>query len=72
MLEGRLLYRVCDPRRAAAEVVLTPETPPGIIEPTVSHLVEPLGSVRFYVDFHRAEDPAAAPPDAASSVGLKP
>jgi tellurite resistance-related uncharacterized protein len=55
VLEGRLAYRVTDPRRAPSEKILTPETEPGVVEPTVLHEVEPLGPVRFYVEFHRTE-----------------
>ena len=55
VLEGRLAYRIEDPRRLVSEAVLTPQTPPGVIEPTILHRVEPLGPVRFYVEFHRAE-----------------
>lgn len=55
VLEGRLAYRIEDPRRLASKAILTPETPPGVIEPTILHRVEPLGQVRFYVEFHRAE-----------------
>lgn len=55
VLEGRLAYRVRDDRRPASDQVLTPETPHGIVEPTILHEVEPLGPVRFYVEFHRAE-----------------
>jgi tellurite resistance-related uncharacterized protein len=54
VIEGRLAYRVEDPRRPASEQVLTPATGPGVIEPTILHEVEPLGRVRFYVEFHRA------------------
>ena len=53
VLEGRLAYRVTDPRRSAPERILTPQTPPGIVEPTILHEVEPLGPVRFFVEFHR-------------------
>jgi tellurite resistance-related uncharacterized protein len=53
VLEGRLAYRIKDPRRPASSVVLTPDDPPGVVEPTVLHDVEPLGPVRFYVEFHR-------------------
>lgn len=57
VLEGRLAYRIVDPRRPTSEVVLTPETAPGVVEPTILHEVEPLEAVRFYVEFHRlAED----------------
>jgi len=55
VLEGRLAYRVEDPRRLASKAVLSPDGPPGVIEPTILHRVEPLGPVRFYVEFHRAE-----------------
>jgi tellurite resistance-related uncharacterized protein len=55
VLEGRLAYRVTDPRRAGSEQVLTPEDPPGVVEPTILHEVEPVGAVRFYVEFHRRE-----------------
>jgi tellurite resistance-related uncharacterized protein len=55
VLEGRLAYRVTDPRRPRSETVLTPEAPAGVVEPTVLHEVEPLGPVRFFVEFHRVE-----------------
>lgn len=53
VLEGELLYRVTDPRRTEQETVLTPISPPGIIEPTIAHEVRPRGRVRFYVEFYR-------------------
>ena len=53
--EGRLRYRVTDPRRAPLDIVLTPADPPGIVEPTIRHHVEPLGPVRFQVEFWRQE-----------------
>lgn len=58
VLEGRLAYRITDPRRPATETVLTPQTGPGVVEPTILHEVEPLGAVRFYVEFHRQEPSA--------------
>lgn len=51
--EGQLRYRVTDPRRAATEIVLSPDRAPGVIEPTILHHVEPLGAVRFHVEFWR-------------------
>lgn len=51
---GRLNYRVTDPRRPASETELTAGGPPGVVEPTILHHVEPLGAVRFHVEFHRA------------------
>lgn len=53
VLEGQLLYRITDPTQPARTEVLTPETPPGVIEPVILHEVAPLGPVRFYVEFHR-------------------
>ena len=55
VLEGRLRYRIEDPRRAASEAILTPETAPGVVEPTILHAVEPLGAVRFFVEFYRRD-----------------
>jgi tellurite resistance-related uncharacterized protein len=56
VLEGRLAYRLTDPRRPAEETVLTPDTPPGVVEPAILHEVQPLGPVRFYVEFHRLRE----------------
>ncbi|MGZ3275975.1 MAG: DUF1971 domain-containing protein [Caulobacteraceae bacterium] len=55
VLQGCLAYRVTDPREPASETILTPEGESGVVEPAVLHEVEPLGPVRFYVEFHRAE-----------------
>jgi tellurite resistance-related uncharacterized protein len=54
VISGALAYRITDPRRPAVETVLTPEHAPGVVEPTIRHEVEPLGPVRFYVEFLRA------------------
>jgi len=54
VLEGRLAYRITDPSRPPSEQMLTPEGPLGVVEPGVLHEVEPLGAVRFFVEFHRA------------------
>jgi len=53
--EGALCYSVTDPRRAQRETLLTPLTPPAVIEPTILHHVVPQGPVRFHVEFWRAE-----------------
>ena len=53
VIEGKLAYRVIDPRRLKFETVLTPGAPPGVVEPTILHEVEPQGAVRFYVEFLR-------------------
>jgi tellurite resistance-related uncharacterized protein len=52
VVEGSLRYRVLEP--APAEYILVPGHP-GVVEPEVPHEVEPLGSVRFYVEFLRSE-----------------
>jgi tellurite resistance-related uncharacterized protein len=53
VLEGRLAYKMVEPVRLSSHEVLTPTTPPGVIEPTILHEVAPLGPVRFYVEFYR-------------------
>ena len=53
MESGRLLYRVTDSRRDPMETMLTPDDPPGIVEPTIIHNVLPMGPVSFYVEFQR-------------------
>jgi tellurite resistance-related uncharacterized protein len=55
VLEGELAYSVADPRRPASRTVLTPDTARGVIEPTILHSVQPLGPVRFFVEFYRQE-----------------
>ena len=55
VLEGRLAYHIVDPRRPGEETTLTPQTPPGVVEPTILHEVAPLGPVRFFVEFHRVD-----------------
>jgi tellurite resistance-related uncharacterized protein len=51
--EGKLRYLVTDPRRTSTNEVLTPQTAPGLIEPTILHRVEPIGPVAFHVEFLR-------------------
>lgn len=52
VVEGRLRYRIDDWGR---EEELSPAAP-GIVVPEVRHHVEPLGPVRFFVEFYRAPD----------------
>ena len=52
VLDGRLAYRITDPRRPGSERVLTRDGEPGVGEPTILHEVEPLGAVQFFVEFH--------------------
>lgn len=56
VLEGALLYRVTDPRREAADRLLTPDEPPGVVEPEIKHHIALVGPVRFYVEFLKAPD----------------
>jgi tellurite resistance-related uncharacterized protein len=56
VLEGRLAYRITDLRRPKSETILNPDGEPGVVEPGILHEVEPLGPVRFYVEFLRAPD----------------
>ena len=48
--EGRLRFRRLDPLE---ETMLDPASP-GIVAPEEPHEVEPLGPVRFYIEFHTA------------------
>jgi tellurite resistance-related uncharacterized protein len=57
--QGRLHYSISDPRRSASETVVTPAAA-AVIEPTIAHRVEPLGTVRFHIRFYR-EVPSSSP-----------
>ena len=50
VVEGTLRYRIFEPE--LEEHVLTPEQP-GVVEPEISHAVEPIGEVRFFIEFLR-------------------
>ena len=50
VIEGSLRYRILEP--TPTEYILSPEHP-GVVEPEVPHEVEPIGGVRFYVEFLR-------------------
>ena len=54
VLDGALRYRILDERRTRAEYLLAPGRAPGIVEPTILHEVEPVGPVRFQVEFFSA------------------
>jgi tellurite resistance-related uncharacterized protein len=52
---GKLSYQINEP--IEREFVLTPDTPPGVIEPKVLHQVKPLtGDLEFVVEFLRLPD----------------
>ncbi len=50
VLEGKLRYCIETP---PSESILEAGQP-AVIEPQVRHHVEPIGPVRFYLEFHRA------------------
>jgi len=50
VLEGQLQYTIHAPQH---EVIVLDPALAGVVEPEVPHEVKPLGSVRFYVEFHR-------------------
>lgn len=50
VVEGSLRYRILEP--SVEEHVLEPGRD-GVVEPGVAHEVEPLGPVRFFVEFLR-------------------
>jgi len=52
VLEGQLKYTITEPKE---EVVMLSDVLSGVVEPTIFHEVEPLGRVRFYVEFYRKE-----------------
>ena len=57
VLEGRLSYRILEPSETC---VLEPGTP-GVVVPQQLHEVEPLGAVKFYVEFHAARPLVGTP-----------
>ena len=50
VLEGRLRFRRLEP---VVETMLDPAAP-GLVAPEEPHEVEPIGNVRFFVEFYRA------------------
>ena len=54
--DGELIYRIEDERRILAERRLRAGLPPGVVEPTILHSVDPVGPVRFHVEFFRAAE----------------
>lgn len=50
IVEGTLKYRILDPE--IEEIVLSPDRH-GVVEPGIFHEVEPIGPVRFHVEFMR-------------------
>jgi tellurite resistance-related uncharacterized protein len=50
VLEGSLTFRILEP---VIESIAVDSEHPGIIEPTVSHKIEPHAGVRFHVQFYK-------------------
>ena len=50
VLEGEILYRIL---KTPFEELRLGITNPGVVEPEIEHEIEPLGKVRFYVQFYR-------------------
>lgn len=50
VLEGRLLYTI---KTVPDETVELSKNYDGIVEPQVTHFVEPQGKVKFYVEFYK-------------------
>ena len=49
---GQLRYSITDARRCPSSSILTTDAP-GLVEPTIRHKVQPIGTVRFCVEFYR-------------------
>lgn len=50
VLEGKLKFTISEPEE---EVIILSDSVFGVVEPTIFHEVEPIGSVRFYVEFYK-------------------
>lgn len=50
VIEGSLIYRIHEP---PSETVLEPGSP-GVVQPGQVHEVQPIGTVRMFVEFYRA------------------
>lgn len=57
VVEGQLRYRVLDP---PGEQVLSPGVA-GVVFPEQRHEVEPIGPVRFFVEFYAVAQPEGSP-----------
>jgi len=68
VLEGRLLYRVLDPR---SERTLDPCGAPGLVEPGVQHEVALLGPVRFQVEFYKTATESGGIPAGVAAAGAR-
>jgi tellurite resistance-related uncharacterized protein len=50
IMEGALEYTIQEPE---IEIIQLDPKQFGVVEPTIKHHIKPLGSVKFYVEFHR-------------------
>jgi tellurite resistance-related uncharacterized protein len=53
VLDGELIYRILEP---SMEVIHLSSGKFGVVEPGIAHEVQPVGTVSFYVEFHRQAD----------------
>ena len=60
VLAGELEYAIEGDESATRR--LRPGDSPGVVVPEVLHRVQPVGAVRFFVEFHRVPAGAAEPP----------
>lgn len=65
VLEGKLLYRRGP---LNIEQMLTPALP-GLVQPEEPHEVEPVGPVRFYVEFYSAHSETTSPHKESGLLG---
>lgn len=57
VLEGLLCYRILEPQR---EEHMLSDQLAGVVEPEIPHEVQPVGRVRFYVEFLRIPEERSA------------
>lgn len=67
VLEGTLLYRI---PAMKLEQVLHPYSAPGVVLPQLRHSVQPVGAVRFFVEFYGLEPQEQATRPDLPSTGL--
>ena len=67
VLEGTLLYRI---PAMKLEQVLHPYSAPGVVLPQLPHSVQPVGAVRFFVEFYGLEPQEQATRPYLPSTGL--
>ena len=67
VLEGKLMYRI---PAIKLEQVLHPDSAPGVVLPQLPHSVQPVGVVRFFVEFYALQPQEQATRPDLPSTGL--